>query len=84
MDPNMMQPLAPKMTVCQARGNNAFDTAKKRILDPMTGDKRAPINEESEESFEEEGRSKHKSPLTSHSTTTPSLNLKPNNPLPIA
>ena len=52
-----------------------LDKAKKRILEGMTGDKPAAINDESSE---EEAASKHKTPLSYHSTTSPSLELKPN------
>ena len=46
----------------------------------MTGDKLAAINDESDESSDEEATSKHKTPLISHSTTSPSLDMKPNCP----
>ena len=73
----MMQPRAPKMSYWKARSKTALDKAKKRILEGMTGDKPAAINDESDERSEEECASKHKTPLSSHSTTSPSLDLKP-------
>ena len=76
IDPNMVQPRAPKMSVWQARSKIALDKAKKRILEGVTGDKPAAINDESDESSDEEAASKHKTPLISHSPTSPSLDLK--------
>ena len=46
----------------------------------MTGDKPAAINGDSDESSDEEAAWKHKTPLISHSTTSPSLDMKPNYP----
>ena len=84
IDVNMVQPRAPKMSVWQARSKIALNKAKKRILEGMTGDKPAAINDESDESSDEEVASKHKTTLSFHSTTSPSLDLKPNYPPPIA
>ena len=78
LDPNMVQPRAPKKSMWQARSKTALDKAKKRILEGMTGDKPAAINDESDESSDEEGASKHKTALSYHSTTSPSLDVKPN------
>ena len=76
LDPNMVQPRAPKKSVWQARSKIALDKAKKRMLEGMTGDKPAAINDESDESSDEQVASKHKTPLSFHSTTSPSLDLK--------
>ena len=84
IDPNMAQPRAPKMSYWKERSKAALEKAKKRILEGMTGDKPAAINDESDESSDEEGAWKHKAPLISHSTTSPSLDLKPNYPPTIA
>ena len=84
IDPDTIQPRAPMMSYWKARSKTALDKAKKRILDGMTGDKPAAINDESDESSEEEATSKHKTPLSFHSTTSPSLDLKPNCPPTIA
>ena len=65
------------MSVWKDRSKVALDKAKKRILEGMTGEKRAAINDESDECSDEEAASKHKTPLSYHSTTTPSLDLKP-------
>ena len=77
IDPDTIQPRAPKMSVWKDRSKVALDKAKKRILEGMTGDKPAAINDESDESSDEEATSKHKTPLSYHSTTSPSLDLKP-------
>ena len=77
IDPNMIQPRAPKMSYWKARSKTTLDKPKKRNLEVMTGDKPPSINDESVESSDEEARSKHKTPLISHSTTSPSLDLKP-------
>ena len=84
LDPNMVQPRAPKQSVWQARSKTALDKAKKRILEGMTGDKPAAIKDESDESSDEEATSKHKTPLSYHSTTALSLDLKPICPPTIA
>ena len=77
IDPNMIQPRAPMMSYWKARSKTALDKAKKRILEGMTGDKPAANNDESDESSDEEVASKHKTPLSYHSTTSCSLDLKP-------
>ena len=84
LDPNMVQPRAPKESVWQARSKIALDKAKKRILEGIRGDKPAAINDESDESSDEEAASKHKTPLSYHSTMSPSLDLKANYPPTIA
>ena len=68
------------MSYWKARSKTALDKSKKRILEGMTGDKPAAINGDSDESSDEEVASKHKTPLISHSTTSPSLDLKPTCP----
>ena len=80
IDPDTIQPRAPMMSYWKARSKTAFDKAKKRILEGMTGDKPAANNNESDESSDEEAASKHKTPLISHSTTSSSLDLKPTCP----
>ena len=77
IDPNMIQTRAPMMSYWKARSKTALDKAKKRILEVMKGDKPAAINDEIDESSDEEAASKHKTPLSYHSTMSPSLNLKP-------
>ena len=84
IDPNMMQPRAPKMSVWKERSKIAFDKSKKRILEGMSCDKPTAINDVSDESSDEEATSKHKTPLISHSTTALSLDLKPICPSTIA
>ena len=80
IDHDTIQPRAPMMSYWKARSNIALDKAKKRILEGMTGDKQAAINDECDESSEEESASKHKTTLSFHSTTSTSLDLKPNCP----
>ena len=53
LDPNMVQPRAPKKSVWQARSKTALDKAKKRILEGMTADKPSAINQSDENSDEE-------------------------------
>ena len=84
IDHDTIQPRAPKISYWKAQSKIALDKAKKRILEGMTGDKPAAINDVSDESSDEEAASKHKTPLISHSTTSTSLDLKPNCPPPIA
>ena len=72
------------MSYWKSRSKTALDKAKKRILEGMTGDKPAAINDESDESSDEEATSKHKTPLSYHSMTSPSLDVKPNCPSTIA
>ena len=72
------------MSYWKARSKIALDKGKKRTFEAMRGDKPAAINDESDESSEEEAASKHKTPLSYHSMTSPSLDLKPNYPPPIA
>ena len=76
VDPIMSQPLAPKMWYWNALSKNALDKAKTQIFDGMSGDKPAAINDESDESSDEEATSKHKTPLSYQSTTSPCLDLK--------
>ena len=66
IDPNMVQPRAPKTSFWKGQSKIALDNAKKRILEGMTGDKPAAINDESDESSDEETASKHKTPLSFH------------------
>ena len=80
IDPNMIEPRAPKTSFWKVRRKIAFEKAKKRILEGMRGDKPAAINDVNDDSSEEEAASKHKMPLNSHSPTSPSLDLKPNYP----
>ena len=46
IDPNMIQPRAPKMSYWMARSKTALDKAKKQILEGKIGDKPAAINDE--------------------------------------
>ena len=64
IDPDTIQPRAPIMSYWKARSKTALDKAKKRILEGMTGDKPAAINDESDESSDEEAASTHKTPLS--------------------
>ena len=84
IDPNMMQPRAPKKSVWQARRKIALDKAKTQILEGMTGEIQAALNEVSEESSDEEAKTKHKKPLSSQTTTSASLDMKPKYPPTIA
>ena len=79
-DHNMVQPRTPNNSFWKGRSKIAMDKAKKRILEGMKGDKPAPINYESDESSDEEAASKHKTPLSYHSTRLQSLELKSNYP----
>ena len=78
LDPNMVQPRAPNTSFCKGQSKVALEKAMKRIFDGMTGDKPAAINDESGEGSDEELASKHKTPVTCHSTTSSSIDLKPN------
>ena len=81
IDPDTIQPRAPMMSYWKARIKTALDQVKKRILEGMSADKQAAINDESSE---EEATLKDKMPLSYHWTTSPTLDLKPNYPPTIA
>ena len=69
VDPNMMQPRAPKKSVWHARSKIALDKAKKRILVGITGDHNEAWNEDSDDSADEASTFKRKSHLILPTTT---------------
>ena len=68
LDPNMVQPRAPKMSVWQARNKTELDKPKKRILDGLRGEEHAATNEESDDS-DNDTTLKRKSTLSELTTT---------------
>ena len=84
--PDLIQPRAPMKSVWQARRKDAFAKDRKRIKEGFSPVARDPADGVSEESSDEVIRSKHKTPLIFHSTTSlsPSLDLKPGNPPNVA
>ena len=56
VDPYMIQPRAPKISYWKARSKTAPEKAKKQILEGMSGDKPAAMNDESDEGSHEEVR----------------------------
>ena len=80
VDPNMIQARAAKISYWKAGSKTALNKAKIQIMEPMTGDKQDAINDVSDESSEEEAKSKQKTSLSSHPTTslTPSLETTAN------
>ena len=75
VDRDRIQSRAQKKKV---RTNTAFEKAKNRILEGMTDDKGAAINEEKDENSEEQLRANQRTPLSSQPTTSlsPCLDLK--------
>ena len=66
----------------QNRRKDAFGKGRKRLKQGLSAIPPDPTDDVSEESSEEDGTSKHKSPLSCHPTTSlsHSLDKKPSNP----
>ena len=69
LDPNMVQPRAPKMSFWKGRSKTALDKAKMRILEGGRGEEHATTKEETNDS-DDDTTLKRKSAL-SVATTTP-------------
>ena len=63
LDPNMVQPGAPKISFWKARSKTALDKAKKQILEGVAGEEHAATKVESDDS-DDDIKIKPKSPLS--------------------
>ena len=84
LDPNMIQSRTPKKSMCQARSKGPFAKYMKKLKEGMAAVHPHAVDDVIEESSDEDATRYHKTPLFSHSTTSACLDLKANNPPPIA
>ena len=85
-DPDMRETRAPMKSVRQKRRKDAFANDRKRLEERLAAEHHDPTYDVTEETSEDDVSSKHKSSLSCHTSTSlsPSLDLKPSNPITIA